>query len=309
MRFHSHLVGLILAFTLVLPALVSAAEPKPKTDSSVRRVHAPPLAPAPELIPGGKSSNPSKNGAAKPKPAPATASPHKLNVSVLPTKLKVREFGGEFEKWTSAITINARDTLTFRWTAGPKHAASARWEVWDRSPVGASGGRPRIKGASPLASQPLSPVALSPRMFKIGFSFLPQWPPAAPGAYHYWVTIVTLDQNGEMLGGRAQPVKVTYRAAAPSMTFKSCPMVECGPGEYCRKRDSSCQPLVYTCAGDFRNPLIKGTDGSVHDCSPFICTVSTPGGLPHCAPNCASTADCKRGYGCDAEGGCVPQLH
>jgi hypothetical protein len=80
-----------------------------------------------------------------------------------------------------------------------------------------------------------------------------------------------------------------YACDAGGNTCKSgcASNADCTPGNFCNS--GTCGQLVYTCEGS----LVKGTDGSSSNCSPYICQAG------RCRTSCGSVNDCASGFVCN----------
>jgi hypothetical protein len=75
---------------------------------------------------------------------------------------------------------------------------------------------------------------------------------------------------------------------------------DCAEGQYCGA--GLCQRLFYVCDED-DDSLLRGSDGSVHDCTPYACLPP----IANCASTCSSVADCASDFLCTADGHCAPR--
>jgi hypothetical protein len=122
---------------------------------------------------------------------------------VLSPDLEIREFSGEFERWSKAITVTAPGVEVFRWSSRVAGAASARWLVLDGPP----GPDAEVVGSGSAGP---APEVGSVRAFRIDFRQLfPSGPPA--GSREYWVVLESVDSAGQA-GPRSLPVQITYAA-------------------------------------------------------------------------------------------------
>jgi hypothetical protein len=120
---------------------------------------------------------------------------------VLSPHLEIREFGGEFERWSKAVTVSAPGVEVFRWSTLASGTVAARWSVMDGPP--GSGASVLGSGSAGSAPEPGSVTA-----FRIDFSQLFQAGPPARGAT-YWVVLEPLDA-ARQAGPISAPVQVTY---------------------------------------------------------------------------------------------------
>jgi len=201
----------------------------------------------------------------------------------VPSTLEVKEFSKEFETWSKSTTISSPGSLTFRWSAKNTAITSATWVVLD-APLSESYGRSR--GPKTLAQGNLSPIPHGGyNIFEIKFaSFIPKWPPAAPGFYTYWVYLRTYKRASQGVGVEPEPVRIVYRAPGEAPSINVCTKhSDCPVGFVCYVEKKRCEINTYRCIDDH---VIVGTDGTRTDCSPYRCVAAT------CRTSCSSVDDC-----------------
>ena len=236
----------------------------------------------------------------------------KTNASTTPappatkTKLEVKQFSNEFEQWMKTITITSAEKLTFRWSTQEAAANGGVWKVSDK-PV--YFGRATIAAAA--LQQPPHVIssgnagklgALGTFLtFEINFAlFAPKNPPATPRTY--WIFLTPMGGGGRGPGGGqaaglpSVPVKIVYRKPSSEIVhFPECfGNTQCSIGYYCTQ-SNECKVIGYVCDGH----VVKGSDGSVYECSPYLCQAG------QCLKTCASVDDCNHPFVCDQNSKCV----
>ena len=217
------------------------------------------------------------------------------SLRVIPkTTLEARQFSKEFEQWVTALTINSPESLTFRWATTQAGATGATWRVSDAPSPRRMGEAPKV-----LAQGTLKDAPPKGAVFQINFApFIPKWPPVSPGFYNYWVSLTPIGSTGEPIGPASPAVKVTYLAPAAPVQFGCFSNADCGVGYVCNQNTTQCGPLSYVCDGH----ILRGSDGSQVDCTPYICQAS------QCLQTCTSVDQCVfPPYVCDGRGLCVWQ--
>jgi hypothetical protein len=120
---------------------------------------------------------------------------------VLSPDLEIREFSGEFERWSKAVTVTAPGVEVFRWSTPASGTVAARWSVMDGPP--GSGTSVLGSGSAGSAPEPGSVTA-----FRIDFSrVIPAGQPTDGATY--WVILEPLDA-ARQAGPISAPVQVTY---------------------------------------------------------------------------------------------------
>jgi len=224
------------------------------------------------------------------------------------TKLEVKQFSNEFEQWVKTITITSADKLTFRWSTQENAANGGVWKVSDK---------PVYFGGSTIAAaalqQPLPHVISSGNAgkpgangtfltFEINFAlFAPKNPPPTP--HTYWIFLTPTSGAGRVgpVGAQAAglpsiPVKIIYRKpSSETVHFPECfGNTQCSIGYYCTQ-SNECKVVGYVCDGH----VVKGSDGSIYECSPYLCQAS------QCLKTCASVDDCNHPFVCNQKNHCV----
>jgi hypothetical protein len=140
------------------------------------------------------------------------------------TRLEVEEFGGEFQQWVKALTINSAGKVTFRWTTDQPGVAAASWQVSDK-PVSSSSQILEVQAPNVIAGGALSVIPEPGHVaaFDIDFAkFAPGTPPTSPRSY--WVFVKTKNSRQQPVGVISNAVKVTYRASTqPPVDFSGIP--------------------------------------------------------------------------------------
>ena len=216
------------------------------------------------------------------------------------TKLEAQEFSKEFATWVKTLTITSADKLTFRWFTDEAEANGGVWKVSDK-PVYFGGSMATAMAAQPphvISSGNLSPAPSKGKFltFEIDFAnFAPKNPPAPRT---YWVFVTPSSSSGRgphATGLPSVPVKITYRR--PSLETAQFPECfnnpDCSTGYYCGQ--GQCQVVGYVCDGH----VVKGSDGSSYECSPYICQAG------QCQKTCNSIDDCVSPYVCNSNYKCV----
>jgi hypothetical protein len=228
---------------------------------------------------------------------------------VTKTKLEVKQFSKEFEQWVKTITITSADKLTFRWSTDEGSAKRGVWKVSDK-PV--SFGSTMSAAAAALQQQPnvissgsAGSVSTNGKIvtFEIDFAlFAPKNPPPTPRTYWVFLTptsgVGRINQgSGQPVGIPSVPVKVVYRKpSSETVHFPECfGNAQCSVGYYCTP-SNECKVVGYVCDGH----VVKGSDGSVYECSPYLCQAG------QCLKTCASVDDCDApAFVCDSTHHCV----
>jgi hypothetical protein len=218
------------------------------------------------------------------------------------TKLEVQEYSKEFEQWVKTLTITSPKKLSFRWSTDEADATAARWAVSDK-PISfgnaltpaAAVQQPHVIKSGVLGKAPAKGKFLT---FEINFAlFAPANPPQTPRTY--WVFVTPTNWGGrvrEAVGLPSVPVKVVYRKPSTEIVhFPECfGNTQCSIGYYCTQ-SNECKVVGYVCDGH----VVKGSDGSVYECSPYICQAG------QCLKTCASVDDCNSPYVCNQNYKCV----
>ncbi len=247
---------------------------------------------------------------------PSTAQKTNPNLGTTPgppvtkTKLEVKQFSKEFEQWVKTITITSAEKLTFRWSTDEAAAKGGVWKVSDK-PVSFGSTmttaaaaelqqQPHVISSGNAGSQPAKGKILT---FEIDFAlFAPKNPPSAPRTY--WVFLTPTSGGGRVKQGGGQPagipsvpVKIVYRKpSSETVHFPECfGNTQCSVGYYCTQ-SNECKVVGYVCDGH----VVKGSDGSVYECSPYLCQAG------QCLKTCASVDDCNAPtFVCDSTYHCV----
>lgn len=241
-------------------------------------------------LPRSVSSQQKKSGTGYKPPPPATK-----------TKLEAQEFSKEFATWVKVLTITSADKLTFRWFTDEAAANGGIWKVSDKPVFSASNlmtamatQQPHIISSGTLSQAPSKGKFLT---FEINFAlFAPKNPPPTP--LTYWVFLTPTSWSGrapQAVGLPSVPVKIVYRrASSETAQFPECfNNTDCSIGYYCGQ--GQCKVVGYVCDGH----VVKGSDGSVYECSPYLCQAG------QCLKTCASVADCASPFVCDSHYRCV----
>jgi len=110
-------------------------------------------------------------------------------------KLEVREFSGDFEKWSKSIVRNEPGKLTFRWTTSMTKAKSARVEVREGAQLKSSKSLPSI------------PQPGQWQIFTLNYFSFRQTP---KGIHTYTVRVVLYDDKFKQIGKPSNPVTITF---------------------------------------------------------------------------------------------------
>ncbi len=225
------------------------------------------------------------------------------------TKLEAQEFSKEFATWVKTLTITSAEKLTFRWSTQEVAANGGVWKVSDK-PV-SFGSTMTTAVATALQQQPHvissgsagRPAATgNPLTFEIDFAlFAPKTPPPTPRTY--WIFVTPISGRGPVgqagvrtVGLPSVPVKIVYRKpSSETVHFPECfGNTQCSIGYYCTQ-SNECKVVGYVCDGH----VVKGSDGSVYECSPYLCQAG------QCLKTCASVDDCNHPFVCDFKYHCV----
>ena len=138
---------------------------------------------------------------------------------VTKTKLEVKgSCGPDCEQWVKALTIEAADKVTFRYSTEQPGATSAIWQVSDK-PF-SSGSQMSMAQASQaphvIASGALGQVPGPGHVTAFDINFSVFAPKTLTTPVTYWVFVVTKDGRANPIGLASSPVKISYHA--PSKT-------------------------------------------------------------------------------------------
>jgi hypothetical protein len=225
---------------------------------------------------------------------------------VTKTKLEVKQFSKEFEQWVKTITITSADELTFRWSTD-EAANGGVWKVSDKpvsfgntmTATASQQQQPHVINSGSAGKVPAKGKFLT---FEIDFAlFAPKNPPPTPRTYWIFVTPMRgraqVGQAGAQAAGLPSvPVKIVYRKpSSETVHFPECfGNTQCSIGYYCTQ-SNECKVVGYVCDGH----VVKGSDGSVYECSPYLCQAG------QCLKTCASVGDCNHPFVCDQNYKCV----
>jgi len=126
------------------------------------------------------------------------------------TKLEVKEFSGEFERWVKSRVLESAGTVAFRWSTNEPGVASATYEVTDTPGgfgVALASQTPNIVATG--TAGPVPAKGLFTR-FAINFAtFVSKTPPASPK--RYYVRVATRNALNQAVGKPSSQVTIPYQ--------------------------------------------------------------------------------------------------
>jgi hypothetical protein len=146
---------------------------------------------------------------------------------VTQTRIDVKEScGPDCDRWVKNLTIESASQVTFRYSTDQPGAASAIWQISDKSFFPASQvSASRLSAPQAphvIASGTLGQIPASGHVstFDIDFAkFAPKSAPMTP--LSYWVSIVTKNARNSPLGLNSAPVKIVYRRPSQKVVIFS----------------------------------------------------------------------------------------
>ncbi len=132
------------------------------------------------------------------------------------TSIQVRRYSGDMSEWRQSTDISSPHAVTFRWESKEAGATKGYYQV-SEADLGVSTTTETMLKAIARASLGSLPAAGSVKQFDIDFAaFAPATPPAQ--AKTYYVRVITVDDQGHLVGTPSASVQVLY--AGPNAPVK-----------------------------------------------------------------------------------------